>query len=177
MRRLILRSFRPTPVASYQWTSARKIRPMSNSIESAPTSSPSARLLDCEFEPELLEALGGRAPADHEVGLASLRSGRHSGATESWKSRRMRTVMSRAAAGKPPAPVSESALARARHGERVVLRQGRKAVAAVVSIADLRLLQKLEDEEDLRDVRAARVEMKRKGTIPWEKVKAELGLK
>ena len=126
---------------------------------------------------EYARFLEDRAPRDHEVGLASLRSGRHSGATESWKSRRMRTVMSRAAAGKPPAPVSESALARARHGERVVLRQGRRAVAAVVSIADLRLLQKLEDEEDLRDVRAARVEMKRKGTIPWEKVKAELGLK
>ena len=68
---------------------------------------------------EYARFLEDRAPRDHEVGLASLRSGRHSGATESWKSRRMRTVMSR----------------------------------------------------------AARVEMKRKGTIPWEKVKAELGLK
>jgi antitoxin (DNA-binding transcriptional repressor) of toxin-antitoxin stability system len=85
--------------------------------------------------------------------------------------------MSRAAARKPPASVAESALDRARHGERVVLRQGKKAVAAVVPIADLRRLQKLEDEEDLRDIRAARIEMKRKGTIPWEKVKAELGLK
>ena len=50
-------------------------------------------------------------------------------------------------------------------------------MAAVVPIADLRRLQKLENEEDLKDIRAARVEMKRKGTIPWEKVKAELGLK
>jgi hypothetical protein len=85
--------------------------------------------------------------------------------------------MSRATAPKPPSAVSESAVDRARHGERVVLRQGRKAVAAVVPIADLRRLQKLEDDEDLKDIRAARVEMKRKGTIPWEKVKAELGLK
>ncbi|HEX5856049.1 MAG TPA: prevent-host-death family protein [Thermoanaerobaculia bacterium] len=85
--------------------------------------------------------------------------------------------MSRVTARKPPAPVSGSALDRARHGERVVLRQGKRAVAAVVPIADLRLLQKLENEEDLRDIRAARIEMKRKGTIPWEKVKAELGLK
>lgn len=89
----------------------------------------------------------------------------------------MSAVMSRATARKPAAPVSESALDRARHGERVVLRQGKKAVAAVVPIADLRLLQKLENEEDLRDIHAARIEMKRKGTIPWEKVKAELGLK
>ena len=86
-------------------------------------------------------------------------------------------AMSRAAAPKPPASVSDSAVDRARHGERVVLREGKRAVAAVVPIADLRRLQKLEDEEDLKDIRAARVEIKRKGTIPWEKVKAELGLK
>jgi antitoxin (DNA-binding transcriptional repressor) of toxin-antitoxin stability system len=85
--------------------------------------------------------------------------------------------MSRAAARKPPFFVSESALDRARHGERVVLREGRKAVAAVVPIADLKRLQKLEDEEDLRDIRAARIEMKRRGTIPWEKVKAVIVLK
>jgi len=85
--------------------------------------------------------------------------------------------MSRAAARKPPASVSESALDRARRGERVVLRQGKKAVAAVVPIADLRRLQKLEDEQDLRDIRSARVEMKRKGTVPWETVKADLRLK
>ena len=77
----------------------------------------------------------------------------------------------------PPASVSESALERARHGERIILRQGKKAVAACVPISDLRRLQKLEDDEDLRDIRAARTEMKRKGTIPWEKVKAELGLR
>ena len=89
----------------------------------------------------------------------------------------MGSVMSRVAAPKTSASVSESAVDRARHGERVVLREGKKAVAAVVPIADLRRLQKLEDEEDLKEIRAARVEMKRKGTIPWEKVKAELGLK
>lgn len=85
--------------------------------------------------------------------------------------------MSRAAARKPPASVSENALDRGRHGERVVLRQGNKAVAAVVPIADLRRLQKLEDEEDLKDIRSTRAEMERKGTVPWKKVKADLGLK
>ena len=43
--------------------------------------------------------------------------------------------------------------------------------------ADLRRLQKLEDEEHLKDTRSARVEMKRKWTVSWEKVKAGLGLK
>jgi antitoxin (DNA-binding transcriptional repressor) of toxin-antitoxin stability system len=85
--------------------------------------------------------------------------------------------MNRAAAPKARSSVSESALDRASRGERVVLRKGKRAVAAIVPIADLRRLQELEDEEDRRDIRAARMEMKRKGTIPWEKVKAELGLK
>ncbi len=43
--------------------------------------------------------------------------------------------------------------------------------------ADRRRLQNLEGEEDLKDTRSARVEMKRKGTVSWEKVKADLGLK
>jgi hypothetical protein len=54
------------------------------------------------------------------------------------------------------------------------LRRGRKVVAAVVPIEDLRLLQRLEDEEDILDARTALREARRKGSIPWEKVKAEL---
>ncbi len=71
----------------------------------------------------------------------------------------------------------ESTMERVRQGERVVLRRGRRVVAAVVPIEDLKRLQQLEDEEDLRDARAALKEAKRKGTIPWGKVKAELGLR
>jgi hypothetical protein len=41
---------------------------------------------------------------------------------------------------------------------------------------DFERLRRLEDEEDLRDARAALREARRNGTIPWEKVKAELGL-
>ena len=59
-------------------------------------------------------------------------------------SRRMGTIMSRATARKPPASPVESALDRARHGERVILRRGKKPVAAVVSIADLKLLEELD---------------------------------
>jgi prevent-host-death family protein len=83
--------------------------------------------------------------------------------------------MNRAVAKKPKRDLG-STLERVRRGERVVLRRGRKAVAAVVPIEDLKRLQKLEDEEDLQDVRAALKEASRKGTIPWEKVKSELGL-
>lgn len=82
--------------------------------------------------------------------------------------------MSRAAAKKTGMDLKR-ALRRASEGERVVVKRGKKGVA-VVPIEDLRLLQKLEDEEDLRDAREALKEAKEKGTIPWEKVKAELGL-
>lgn len=84
--------------------------------------------------------------------------------------------MSRAIARKPASPLDRT-LVRVSHGERVVLRQGKKAVAAVVSLEDLRRLQKLEDEEDISDARAALKEAEKKGTIPWETVKTELGLK
>ena len=84
--------------------------------------------------------------------------------------------MSRAVAKKPTSPLDRT-LVRVSRGERVVLRQGKKAVAAVVSLDDLKRLQQLEDQEDIRDARAALKEVRKKGTIPWEKVKAELGLK
>lgn len=54
--------------------------------------------------------------------------------------------MSRAAAGKGLGSL-DSALDRVSRGERVVLRRGRKPVAAVVSIKDLKRLQDLEDLE------------------------------
>lgn len=86
------------------------------------------------------------------------------------------SLMSRAAAP-PLAEDLHQAVTRASQGERVVLHRGRKAVVALIPIEDYRRLQKLEDEADLRDIRAARAEMERKGTIPWEKAKASLGLK
>ena len=57
--------------------------------------------------------------------------------------------------------------------ERVVLTRRGKELAAVVPIEDVRLLEELEDRLDLE---AAREALKEEGTIPWEKVKAELGL-
>lgn len=67
------------------------------------------------------------------------------------------------------------AAAKATRGERALVRIGRRRVA-VVPVEDVLFLEKLEDEEDLRDVRASRAETKRRGTIPWDLVKATLGL-
>jgi prevent-host-death family protein len=60
--------------------------------------------------------------------------------------------------------------------ERVVLTRRGKEVAAVVPIEDVKLLEELEDRIDLEEARAALAETKSKGTIPWEKIKADLGL-
>lgn len=57
--------------------------------------------------------------------------------------------------------------------ERVVLTRRGKELAALVPIEDVRLLEELEDRLDLETAREA---LKEEGTIPWEKVKAELGL-
>jgi antitoxin (DNA-binding transcriptional repressor) of toxin-antitoxin stability system len=84
--------------------------------------------------------------------------------------------MSRATVRKPTDDI-DRALVRVSHGERVVLKQGRKAVATVVPMEDLERLRQLENEEDLKDARAALREARRKGTTSWEKAKAELGLK
>lgn len=83
--------------------------------------------------------------------------------------------MSRAAARKPPASVSESALDRARHGERVIVRRGKKPVAAVVSIADLKLLEELEDRYDV-SVSVARLASPKEKRIPWAEVRKRAGL-
>ncbi|MGA2369683.1 MAG: type II toxin-antitoxin system Phd/YefM family antitoxin [Candidatus Korobacteraceae bacterium] len=57
-------------------------------------------------------------------------------------------------------------------GERTVVHRRKKPVAAIVPIEDLELIERYEDELDLKLIRKARKEK----TIPWEKVKKELGL-
>jgi prevent-host-death family protein len=63
-------------------------------------------------------------------------------------------------------------------GERIILHRRGKNVAALVPVEDLALLEELEDRLDVEDFRAAKEEWEREGrkTIPWEKVKADLGL-
>lgn len=60
--------------------------------------------------------------------------------------------------------------------ERVLLTRRGKAVAAVVPMEDVKFLEKLEDRLDLEDAMDALAKAKEEGTVPWEKIKADLGL-
>ena len=61
----------------------------------------------------------------------------------------------------------------ARKGNRVVVTRGGKKFAALVPLDDLEFFEKLEDRMDIEDAKTA---LKESGSIPWEKVKANLGL-
>ena len=68
--------------------------------------------------------------------------------------------------------------ARAEHAPVYLARRGRR-VAAVIDADDLdEILQLAEDMSDIRAAEAARIEMRTTGAtpIPWEQVKADLGL-
>jgi prevent-host-death family protein len=62
--------------------------------------------------------------------------------------------------------------------ERIVLTHRGKELAALVPMEDMRFLEELEDRLDLEEARAALAEAKAnpERPIPWEKLKAELGL-
>ena len=66
----------------------------------------------------------------------------------------------------------------AEKGERIVLHRDGKNIAALIPVEDLTFLEELEDRLDAEEFRAAKEEWEREGrkTIPWEKVKADLGL-
>jgi prevent-host-death family protein len=57
-------------------------------------------------------------------------------------------------------------------GERIVVHRRKKPIAAVVPIDDFELLEKLEDRIDLAEAHKRLDEP----TIPWSKIKKELGL-
>jgi len=68
--------------------------------------------------------------------------------------------------------------ARVSHEPVYLLRHGRR-VAALIDAGDLaELIEAAEDLDDLRAATAARTEMEESGEspVPWEEVKAELGL-
>jgi len=60
--------------------------------------------------------------------------------------------------------------------EWVILVRDGKEVAGLVPIEDLELLDELEKVMDLEEIRSSRKEAQEKGTIPWEKLKVDLGL-
>lgn len=66
--------------------------------------------------------------------------------------------------------------ARVRHRPVYLTRRGQR-VAAVIDADDLDdLIAAAEDLADIEAARAARTEIGQEGTIPWEQVKADLGL-
>jgi len=86
--------------------------------------------------------------------------------------------MTRLAANKAYEDFSNTLDRVAEKGERIVLHRRGKNVAALIPVEDLALLEELEDRLDVEDFRAAKEEWEREGrkTIPWEKVKVDLGL-
>jgi len=60
--------------------------------------------------------------------------------------------------------------------DRVVVTKHGKKVAAVVPYEDLEILEKLEETIDLQEAKARLADSKKHGTIPWKKVKKDLGL-
>ena len=84
----------------------------------------------------------------------------------------MTTMSSSQAREHFPEMISETAFAKKRF---VVTRRG-KRLAAIIPIEDLEMIEALEDKIDLEDARKALLDVKKKGAIPWKKVKAELGL-
>ena len=66
--------------------------------------------------------------------------------------------------------------ARVHHAPVFLTRRGRR-VAAVIDAEDLdRLLGAAEDLADIEAARVARAEVSAQGSIPWDRVKADLGL-
>lgn len=61
----------------------------------------------------------------------------------------------------------------AKEKERIILTQKGKELIALVPVEDAQLLEDLEDRHDLEEARKV---LKEEGSIPWEKLKADLGL-
>jgi prevent-host-death family protein len=60
--------------------------------------------------------------------------------------------------------------------DRILLTRRNRPLVAVVPIEDVALLEEIEDRNDLKAAHAALREVKRKGTIPWTRIKKDLGL-
>jgi prevent-host-death family protein len=60
--------------------------------------------------------------------------------------------------------------------ERVLLTRHGKPIAAIISKEDLEYFEALEDRDDLAAIEAALADPDNQEEIPWEQVKADLGL-
>ena len=65
-----------------------------------------------------------------------------------------------------------------REGERIVVQRGGKDIAALVPVRDAQFLEDLEDRIDVAEAEKALAQMAADGEqpIPWEQVKARLGI-
>jgi prevent-host-death family protein len=59
-------------------------------------------------------------------------------------------------------------------GERIAINRHGKRVAVLVSVDDLAMLEAIEDRLDVAEAKKA---LKEKGSIPWSRVKRNLGLR
>ncbi len=84
-----------------------------------------------------------------------------------------KTSMKHVAASEVRESFAETLNQVAYQGERVVMHRRGKPVAALVSLEDLATLEALENDQDLA---AARKALREKGSVPLERLKAELGL-
>ena len=61
-------------------------------------------------------------------------------------------------------------------GERVLVSRRGRPIAAIVPIEDVEFMERMEDELDLQAAQEALADPENAVLIPWEQVKAELGL-
>ncbi len=86
--------------------------------------------------------------------------------------------MSRAATRTPKTPPhSHGVLARLAPGQPLRIRKGKKTLGVLISTQDFMLFERLiAEEEDRLDVKAAMKALEEPGSVPLEKVRAELGI-
>ena len=60
--------------------------------------------------------------------------------------------------------------------DRVLITRHGRDLVAVVPIEDLALIERLEDEIDVREAKKALADVRKRGSIPWEQAKEEMGL-
>jgi prevent-host-death family protein len=89
---------------------------------------------------------------------------------------RVEETMTRAAASQVRKDFAEAINKVVYQHERIVLHRRGKDVAVLVSMEDFRILEALEDQLDIEAADRALADPRNKKRIPWDRVKAKLGL-